>query len=373
MKTIFPILILLLLSLGKIDSNFGHSSILKNDATVLDIAPEFFVLDWKDGTSLKSQKTDFYIEVDATGKQQINMLVNQDKEPVLYTADVSTPVCADGECKLMNIKFYWTLLGEYAGFDRYPMMPLTKYDHDEFLSEDYQKLHELLADDKSLLGRRTILQLVEKPKMRTVNGVDAISGATITRVKEAVVSGALYSCYTAWHLVHGDIQELLKENTLSVLNEKMTINMLYSSNQEYQIFAMDNIDDIKHKEHSVQLGEVFKTSTPLVRSIIAKRITSIFEGFPELQKPFWEVFDKVDSGSKSLLVKYLNEAPDYVPILLSSKLNTMSKNQLRRFLNHLLSNGKANSEVLNNLKIFSDSKTTYAYLVKEFMEETDLR
>lgn len=372
MKTIFSVLILLLLSIGNIDRNLGYSSVLKKEVTILDKAPEFYVLDWKEGTNLNSRKTDLFIEIDAIGKQEINVLVNQNREPVLYTADISTPVCADGECKLMNIKFYWTLLGEYAGFDRFALMPLTKYDHDEFLLADYQKLHELLADDKSLMGRRTINQLVEKPKMRTVNGVDAVSGATITRVKESVVSGALYSCYTAWRLVHGTIQEEIKANTLSILTEEMSEGMLYSRNQEYQIFALDNIDDAKYKEHFSQMAEVLKTSTPLVRSIIVKRITSKFKDAPELQKPFWEAFDKIDSGSRSLLVKYLNDAPQYVSIILSSQLDVMSKNQLRSFLNHLsANNGKANSEVLDNLKIFSNSETTYAYLVKEFIEETE--
>lgn len=369
MKTVFPILFLVLLSLGKINSNFEYSSSPKKDTIVLDTAPEFFVLDWKDGTSLKLQKTDFFIEIDSIGKQEINMLVNQDKVPVLYTADISTPVCADGECKLMNIKFYWTLLGEYAGFDRYDMMPLTKYDHDEFLQEDYQKLHELLADDKSLMGRRTIHQLVEKPKMRTVNGVDAVSGATITRVKESVVSGALYSCYTAWRLVHGSIQEEIKANTLSILTDEMMVSMLYTRNQEYQIFALDNIDDATYIEHYSQMAEVFKTSTPLVRSIIAKRITNKFKDVPELQKPFWDAFDKIDSGSKSLLVKYLKDAPDYVSIVLSSKLDSMSKNQLRSFLNHLSESAAIDSEVQVNLVEFANSETTYAYLAKEFMED----
>lgn len=371
MKTFFPSLALLLLCIGEFDSNLRSTSIILNDTTELNKAPEFYVLNWKEGTALKPQKTDFYIEIDSMGKQEIEMLVNRDKEPVLYTADIATPVCADGECKLMNIKFYWTLLGEYAGFDRYPMMPLTKYDHDEFLQADYQKLHELLTNDKSLLGRRSIDQLVEKPKLRKVHGVDAISGATITRVKEAVVSGALYSCYTAWHLVHGDIQENLKGYTLLVLNKEITINMLYSNNQEYQIFALNRINDATYKEHFLQVAEVFKTGTPLVRSIIAKRVTSKFGDAPELQKPFWEAFDKVDSGSKSLLVNYLSDGPDYASTVLSSKLDAMSKNQLRSFLNFLSLESKANSEVLNNLRVFSNSETTYAYLAKQFIEGTE--
>jgi hypothetical protein len=337
----------------------------------MDEPPEYFVLEWKEGTQLTPLQTKYFIELDSLDSKAVIALVNEKKVPVLYTADIATPVCADGECKLMNIKLYWTLLGEYAGFDRYPMIPLTKHDHDEFGKEDYQKLHHLLADDKSLLGRRRIDQLVAKPEMRTVNGVDAVSGATIARVKESVVSGALYSCYVAWHLVHGNIQEQLKANTQSVLNKQMIIDMLYSVNQEYQIFAMENIDIPEYKEHYMQIAQVFRTSTPLVRSIIAKRLTTKFKDEPSLQKPFWEAFDVVDSGSRSLLVKYLDEAPEYVDDILSKNLRAMSKNQLRTFLDHLVNNKTVNPETRNNLLEFSNSDNeTYAYLVKEFIEES---
>ncbi len=337
----------------------------------MDKPPEYFVLDWKEGTKLIPEQTDFYIEVDSMGKQNVLALVNERKAPVLYSADIATPVCADGECKLMNIKFYWTLLGEYAGYDRYPMMPLTKHDHDEFDTADYQKLHNLLADDKNLMGRRRIDQLVEKPKMRTVNGVDAVSGATIARVKESVVSGALYSCYTAWHLVYGDIQEQLKTHTLSILDKQMTLDMLYSINPEYQIFAMEHMDAADYKEHYVQLAKVFRTSTPLVRSIIAKRFTSKFKDAPTMQRLFWEAFDEVDTSSRSLMMKYLDEAPDYVADILSTKLSSMSKNQLRSFLGYLSTGERMNSETRNNLLEFANSENeTYSYLIIEFLENT---
>ena len=337
----------------------------------MDRPPEYFVLEWKEGTRLTPEKTNFFIEVDSMGRQDVQALVNEKKVPILYTADIATPVCADGECKLMNIKFYWTLLGEYAGFDRYPMMPLTKHDHDEFEERDYQKLHELLTDDKNIIGRRKIDQLVEKPKMRTVNGVDAVSGATIARVKESVVSGALYSCYTAWHLVHGEIQKKLKAHTLSILDKQMTLDMLYSINPEYQIFALQNIEPAHYKEHYKQIARIFEKSTPLVRSIIAKRLTSIYQDSPELQKPFWEAFDTVDSGSRSLMITYLKEAPDHVPEILSSKLGTMSKNQLKAFLKYVSDREKLSSETLKNIVEFANSeKEIYSYLVKEFLEES---
>ena len=334
----------------------------------MDSPPEYYVLEWEEGTRLTPHTTDFYIEIDSMGRQDVQILVNEGNVPVLYTADIATPVCADGECKLMNIKFYWTLLGEYAGFDRYPMMPLTKYEHDEFEEKDYQKLHELLKDDKNIIGRNRIDQLVEKPKIRTVNGVDAISGATIARVKESVVSGALYSCFTAWHLVHGKIQDELKANSLQLMDKQMIFEMLYSNNQEYQIFALQNINEINFLEHYEQIARIFVKSTPLVRSIIAKDLTSAYGKTPELQKPFWEAFDLIDSGSKSLLLKYLDSAPKYVGSILSEKLGSMSKNQLKVYFNHITEKEGMSPIIRYNIESFASSyKETYAYLAVEFL------
>ncbi|MRI00141.1 hypothetical protein GH721_06280 [Kriegella sp. EG-1] len=371
MRIVFSLGILLLLILKNSGVNLYYSLDKNTSTNFKDSPPEFYALEWKEGVKLFPQQTNLYIEIDSIGRQEILMLVDQYQAPILYTSEIATPVCADGECKLMHIQFYWTLLGEYAGFDRNVALPLTKYDHDEFQQSDYQKLHELLLDDKSVIGRRSIDQLVDKPKMRNVNGVDAISGATVARVKEAVVSGALYSCYTAWHLVYGNIQEKLKTRTLSMLNEQMIINMLYSSNQEYHIFALEKIETIKYKEHYKQIAEIFKTSTPLVRSIIAKRITTTYIETPDLQKPFWEAFDTVDSGSRSILMNYLHDAPSYVKVVLSSKLSVMSKNQLSVFLDFLTKEESVDAEIRNEISVFANSEDeTYSYLAQEYLEDT---
>jgi hypothetical protein len=336
--------------------------------SVMNKAPEFFVLEWEKGMILRPQKTDMYLEIDSIGKQTITVLLNQNKKPVLYTADIETPVCADGECKFMNIKLYWTLLGEYAGFDRYPKMPLTKHDHDEFEIHDYLKLHALLTDNKSLLGRRRIDQLVEKPKMRTVNGVDAVSGATIARVKESIVQGALYSCYVAWNIVHGEIRDEIKNNSLSSLSEQMILDMLYSINADYHLFALGALDRNQYAAHYLQIARIFKTSTPLVRSVIAKSLPSNFNENPDLQEPFWEAFAELDVGSRSLLLQNLNAAPLYVYTILSTKLNDMTKNQLRSYLQAI--DGNTLSQGLRlNLEKFANSNETYGYLVTQFLEE----
>ncbi|MEO9890920.1 hypothetical protein [Aurantibacter sp.] len=372
MRIVFTLFIILLLFFNKGSIDFEYSVERNTSIETLDSPPEFFVLKWEKGTKLFAQKTDLYIEVDSIGRQEVLVLVNENKTPVLYTSEIATPVCADGECKLMHIKFYWTLLGEYAGFDRNIELPLTKYDHDEFQQSDYQKLHELLLDDKSVIGRRSLDQLVDKPKMRSVNGVDAISGATVARVKEAVVSGALYSCYTAWHMVYGDIQEKLKNTTLAALNESMIMEMLYSRNQEYQIFALQKIDDSKYEEHSKQIAEILKSSTPLVRSIIVKSFIQKLKKEPELQRPFWNAFDKIDIGTRSMLLKQLSEAPSFSIEILSKKLDKMSKNQLKLFLDNLAQKESIEPEIRNILNSFVNLKNNpNTYLVTNFLEDRE--
>lgn len=371
MKSIIPIILILLLLVGK-KRGLKHTSSFQPIIAALDKAPEFFVLEWKEGTRLSPKKTDFFIEVDSLGRQGVVALLDKNDKPVLYTSDISTPVCADGECKLMHIKLYWTLLGRYAGFDRYPELPLTKHDHDEFITADYQKLHELLINEKSTFKNRRIEQLVEKPTMRHVNGVDALSGATIAEVKRSVVSGALYSCYTAWHIVHGNIRKILREHTLTILNDTILNDMLYSENQEYQVFVLERLDKAKYVEHYEQIARIFITSTPLVRSIIAKSLMVKLKDSPDLQRPFWEAFSDVDLGTRSLLIKQLDVAPEFSSENLSTELHVMSKNQLKAFLGHLSEKKSLDSKVHANLKEFANSdKDTFAYLVKSYLDDFD--
>ena len=91
----------------------------------------------------------------------------------------------------MNIRVFWDLSGGYWGFDTIPGRPLTKNDHLDFNQEDYQKLHELLLDEQSILKRRHKDDLFDKEEKRVSQVVDAVTGATSKEVKEAVVDGAV--------------------------------------------------------------------------------------------------------------------------------------------------------------------------------------
>jgi len=333
-------------------------------------APEFYILEWKFGTQLKEKATDLTIIVDSLGNQKVNALAGPDDHEVLYTSDISTPVCADGECKLMHIRFYWTILGQYAGFDRYPNLPLTKNDHDEFQYMDYLKLHQLLMDDNSILKRRKMEELVKKPKQPKMEGVDAVAGATIKEIKESVVSGALYSCYTAWHIVHGSIKEEILQRTSASIDADVILNMLNSRHADYQLFALKRLDEKQYEENYARIADIFKSGIPLVRTFIIKNLPDSFWNSEKLQGFFWNSFSEIDINSRSLLLNNINRASPKVSQGLSLQLQSMTKNQLKIYLKHLEDSNRMSSSIKENLLAFANSRSeTIAYLVSDFLED----
>tara|TARA_R110002111_G_scaffold25348_8_gene55746 strand:+ start:1138 stop:2253 length:1116 start_codon:yes stop_codon:yes gene_type:complete len=334
--------------------------------------PEFFALQWQEGMALKKKSTPFFIEVETLGNQNVDILVNEQNRPVLYTADVCTPVCADGECRLMYLALYWDLLGDYAGYDKVEGQVLTKHDHEEFLEQDYEKLHRLLLDDNSILKRKKMDELVSKPKEPLQDGVDAIAGATIEEVKESVVDGALYSCYVAWNIAHGPIKGELRDYTIANFDKEMKGYMLQSNEQDYQMYALGTLNEAEYLDHRDRIIQIFKEGIPLIRSYIVQNLPKLFWESDSLQMPFWESFATVDINSRSLLLNHIQQAPVEVAVLLGGNLEIMTKNQLKLYLLAIENEAMTNPDINAQLLRFAGSGThTYAYVVAEFLEELE--
>jgi hypothetical protein len=334
--------------------------------------PEYYAMEWQDGLALNNKATPFYIEVEAMGNQNVDMLVTDLQRPVLYTADICTPVCADGECRLMYLKLYWNLLGAYVGFDKVEGQALTKHDHVEFVEQDYEKLHQLLLDDNSILKRRKIDELVSKPKEPQLDGVDAIAGATIAEVKESVVDGALYSCYVAWNIANGPIKAELQEYTASMFDEELKNYMLMSREVDYQMYALNSLRESEYMEHKDRIAQIFRESIPLVRTYIVQNLPKLFWETDSLQIPFWASFAEVDINNRSLLLNHIQKAPVEVLVSLAGNLELMTKNQLKLYLSAIENTVKTNPDINAQLLRFAESGNhTYAYIVTEFLEDLE--
>ncbi|WP_019987591.1 hypothetical protein [Rudanella lutea] len=162
-------------------------------------------------------------------------------QPAYFFRNVFTPVCLTGECKPVYINFYWDLLGNYTRFDFPPGEELTKMDHKPFKPEDYEKLQTILANTNSLFKQVAMEDLVGKGTENLADSVDAKAGATLKTVKNEVIEGAVYTCYTLWHIAHGKVVSEMQRITESYRNEALLHRFLTGANHHYQYWALDRV------------------------------------------------------------------------------------------------------------------------------------
>ncbi|MEO9511854.1 MAG: hypothetical protein ABJN84_08805 [Flavobacteriaceae bacterium] len=304
----------------------------------------------------------------------VRLLSNNKGQPRLFFSEIETTVCADGECKLANINVYWNLLGNYVGYGIFPKLPLTKYDHVSFEKEDYAKLHQLFLDDNSILKRRKISDLVDTVSISSSNTslihVDAISGATRTEIKESVVKGGLYSCYTLWHIVHGEAKDKMKEHVQSMHSDSLTAYFLYAPYEDYQKYGLKQLPKKDFKHHTAQIVNIFKTNDALTRGYILKKIPDADLSIEKIATQLYNTFPGVDSNARTLLLKKLENANSIAVEIVSQYLDYLTKNQLILYLTYLKENpGKHTKKVKRNLIRTSKNKRyAYSHLVKEYLK-----
>ncbi len=304
----------------------------------------------------------------------VSLLSDTTGNPLLFFADLETPVCADGECKLANIKIYWNLLGNYVGYGTAPKYPLTKYEHDPFDYDDYTRLHHLLLDHNSILKRKKISDLVDKVPAETYKPgfgkVDGMSGATKKEIKEAVVDGGLYSCYTLWHLAHGEAKKQMVAYLESIHSDALNNYFLYTPYEDYQAYALKQLGKEDFSAHTPQIVSIFKEGSPLIRTYMLKKMPVAMLNDQLVTEQLFGIFPSLDVNTKTLLIKKLNAADAIAVEILAGHVTAMTKNQLRYYLGFLDNNpGYLSPSVTADLMETTRShEYTYNYLIKAFFD-----
>ena len=178
-----------------------------------------------------------------TAAYELQLALDADNRPLYYYRNIFTPVCYTGECKPVYINLYWDLLGNYVRYDLPAKEVLTKLDHREFKRDDYEKLHDILARPNSLLADLAITDLIVPGTENLSDSVDARTGATLKTIKNEVISGAVYTCYTLWHIAHGPVTDEIARITDTYLNPTLLHRFLSSQNHTYQYKALEKIMD----------------------------------------------------------------------------------------------------------------------------------
>jgi len=174
-------------------------------------------------------------------KDTLKLALNSEGRPLYYFRNIYTPVCNTGECKPVYINFYWDLLGNYTRFTMPANEVLTKTDHREFQEKDYAKLQEILAKETSIFSELKMEDLVVKGTEKISDSVDMKTGATLKTIKNEVIEGAVFTCYTLWHLAHGKITTEISGITETLTDTTLLHEFLQSNNHHYQYQAMDKV------------------------------------------------------------------------------------------------------------------------------------
>jgi len=223
-----------------------------------------------------------------------------------YVSSIKTPVCNDTLCQIASLKIYWDLAGHFIQFDTLPGIPLTKYDHKPFTSEDYRKLQQTLKNENSILGEKTPEELLDKDRMRHSEKIDAVTGATAREIQSAIVEGALYSTYTLWHLVNGKINQDLRKYTLSIYNGEIEDQLLRAENAKTLLFGLKHLDEDYFDNHFEEIIELMKSGHPLVNFYIAKKLNPDILRVEKNRNALLEIWDILDRNTQSVLSLYVH-------------------------------------------------------------------
>ncbi|EPR65472.1 hypothetical protein [Cyclobacterium qasimii] len=255
------------------------------------------------------------------------LLEDDNGQPEGYMAEIFTPVCHTNECYPVYVNFYWDLLGNYQKYDVPEGELLTKLDHVPFDVADHDKLQEILSNERSLLKDYKIEELVGGTQTAATNGVDAVTGATLKTIKNEVIYGAVYSCYTLWHLAHGDMAAIAKAYTTENYSGEQLLKFLESGHYPYQYWAIEKVlakglekdDKIAAAMLKILQSDNIFLATHLIKVLPIEVFSS-----SERQLQLWETFENSQYRLQMDLLDKLN-ALTLFPEIHSKLLNGLNE------------------------------------------------
>ncbi|TYR37757.1 hypothetical protein FXV77_00225 [Sphingobacterium phlebotomi] len=159
--------------------------------------------------------------------------------PLSYYRKITTGICFDNKCRMLDIILLWDITGRYLGFELPEGEFLSKTDHEPFRQDEYERLHNILADEHSPLANFSYNQLIT-PQISFLD-VDAITGPTAPAVLDYVVQGAVYTTYQLWHFTYGQAKEEVEKLTIKFLSVDLILKILDSENDADKMWALDHI------------------------------------------------------------------------------------------------------------------------------------
>ncbi|MEM6379550.1 MAG: hypothetical protein AAF705_15195 [Bacteroidota bacterium] len=219
-----------------------------------------------------------------------------------YQAYIKTPVCETETCYIVQINFTWDIIGRYQKFDTIRGEGLTKLDHIPFTETDYQKLDQLLKDAKSPLANYKKEDLVRDTRS---SAIDGFTGATVLEIKERVIEGGVYSCFTLWHLAHGSLVDSLQNRTANLLDSALVAHMVTKEDQDMSYFLLQQFSEQDYLQYLPQFLKTFEYGSGYyAKNALEKMPPKVF-ALPITQDFFATQFERLNYFAQVALLKKL--------------------------------------------------------------------
>ncbi len=193
---------------------------------------------------------------------------NEKSKPYEFYMDVKSVVCGDAQCRIDIVRVFWDKLGFYNRLELPEGVELEKAKGHHFTEADYEKLNTNLSDPNSPLKN-----VLKEEVVGTVGseGVDAMTGATMILEKTAYVKGAVWTCYSLWHWVHGDAINHIRNITGDACSLNELESFLNIENAVFQLFALEQFTRRKNYESEIVelILSVIDKNPPTIKSGIA--------------------------------------------------------------------------------------------------------
>lgn len=241
-------------------------------------------------------------------------------ESSYFYSHLKAPVCEDGLCYDVELIVYWNLIGSFERFELVPQKPLTKLKHEPFTEAEYVKLAQLLANNKPTLSNYKKEELTTK-----IQNIDGVSGATVKAVKEETIAGAVYSCFTLWHLIHGEVVDSIQNVTAKNLTEKNIRQILKYQTENADLFLLKHLSEKQFNLFCTELLPISINRNWFFSKMFFESIPNSFVARPEFQTFIAANYHKIEYIGQVSLLKRL-QSQHISSQLASSLLNNAKGN-----------------------------------------------
>lgn len=248
------------------------------------------------------EERDFVFLTNDSINIEITALFNSDSVLAGYKSLVFSPVCEDTTCYPVELYFYWDIFGNYQKYELPEGVILSKLDHQPFSEEDYKKLSRLLHNPNPSFWGMSKKELI---KEFDDDSIDGYTGATIAAVKDEVIEGAVYSCYTLWHIAHGKVVEKIQAKTKEALSPELVKSIVVEGNSDNNYFLIDSFNEEDFVQYSDEVLLMIKLSKGYLAQKALEKIPDAMISSKKFQDDMITLYPGLDYYAQKSFLKRL--------------------------------------------------------------------